>query len=117
MKKLSEYRDVEALELLADLMEPVTKILIDKEVIAAFKKNKLAGVSRAIKRHKEAVFECLAILEGVPVSQYHCNIITLPKTILEIINDNDLVDFFKQQSQQMDEESSGSAMENGVERA
>ena len=113
MKKLSEYKDEEALELLADLIDPVTEIIIDKEVVKEFKKNKLRGISKAIKKHKSAVFRCLAVLDGTPDKEYHCNIVTLPKTILEIINDKDLIDFFNSQSQETDEGSSGSATENG----
>lgn len=118
MKKLSEYRDEDALDLLADIIDPVTEILADKEVVNTFlKKTKLQGISLAIKKHKKAVIRCLAILNGVSVEEYHCNIITLPKTILEIINDKDLMVFFKSQSQEMEEESFGSATESGEEEA
>lgn len=117
MKKLSEYKDEEALVLLADLIDPITDIVGDKEVVSAFrKKGKLHGAKLAIKKHTKSVFKCLAILEQVPVEDYHCNIITLPKTILDIINDTDLIDFFNSQSQQMDAESSGSAMGSGEEK-
>lgn len=118
MKKLSEYRDEDALDLLADIIDPATEILADKEVVNTFlKKTKLQGISLAIKKHKKAVIRCLAILNGVSVEEYHCNIITLPKTILEIINDKDLMDFFKSQSQEMEEESFGSAIANSEEEA
>jgi len=116
MRKLSEYKDEEALELLADIMEPVTEIIIDKEVVKKFRKNKLAGIAHAIKHHKKAVFRTLAALEGVNVEDYHCNIVTLPKAILEIINDKELIDFFASQSQEADEESSGSATTTGSEK-
>lgn len=118
MKKLSEYHDEEALDLLADIIDPVTEILADKEVINTFiKKNKLQGIGLAIKKHKKAIMQCLAVLEGVPVKEYHCNIVTLPKTILEIINDKELMAFFKSQSQQMEEESSGSVTANSEAEA
>ena len=117
MKKLSEYKDEEALDLLANIMEPVTEIIIDKEVVKKFRKNKLSGITHAIKHHKRAVFECLAALNGVDVKDYHCNIISLPKAILEVINDKELIDFFGSQSQEMDEESSGSATTTGVGEA
>lgn len=113
MKKISEYKDEEALELLADLLDPITEILIDKEVTKTFKRNKLKGIAKAVKNHKSAVFKCLAILDGSPDEEYHCNVITLPKTILEIINDKDLLDFFSSQSQETEEESFGSHTENG----
>lgn len=115
MKKLSEYKDEEALDLLAEILEPVTEIIADKEVVEEFmKKSRIAGVITAIKKHKKAIIQCLAAMDGVPVEEYHCNILTLPKTLLAIINDKDFLTFFKSQSQEfMDEESSGSAMESG----
>ena len=118
MKKISQYKDEEALELLADLIEPLARIIADKEVLSAFKKkSKIAGVSAAIKAHKHDVFQMLAILDGTPVEEYHCNVFDLPIKALEILNDKELNDFFKSQSQLMDEESSGSATETGVEGA
>lgn len=113
MKKLSEYKDEEALDLLANIIEPITEIVIDKEVVKKFKKNKLSGISHAIKRHRTAVFACMAALNGETVETYHCNIVSLPKTILDIINDKELIDFFASQSQEQDEESSGSATTTG----
>lgn len=113
MKKLSEYKDDEALDLLADLLEPVVEILGDQEVVKEFQKNKLKGISLAIKSHRTAVFKALAVLNGEDVKSYHCDILTLPKTILDILNDKDLLDFFLLQSQELDKEHSGSVTTNG----
>ena len=116
MKKLSEYKDEDALDLFADLIDPITDIMGDKEVVNSFtKESKIKGIQMMIKKHKGAVFQCLAILEGIPVEEYHCDILSLPKTILEIMNDEGLMDFFKSQGQQMEEESFGSVMENSGE--
>lgn len=118
MKKISQYKDEEALELLANLIEPLGKIISDQDVLSAFrKKGKLAGVSAAIKAHKHEVFCMLAVLDGTPVDEFHCNVFELPLKALEILNDKDLTDFFASQSQQMDEESSGSASANSPDGA
>ena len=118
MKKLSEYRDEEALDLLADILDPITEIIGDKELMNTFrKKSRMEGVSYMIKNHKKALIRCMAAMEGVPLKDYHCNIVSLPKDVLEILNDKELLAFFKSQSQQMEEESSGSATENGKEEA
>lgn len=113
--KLSDYKDEEALELLADLLEPVAEILSDKAILAAMQAkeiNKMGAIKYAIKQHKKSVIEVLAILEGVPVNEYHCNVFTLPVKLLEILNDPELMDFFKLQVQGMtEEESFGSATE------
>lgn len=112
--KLSEYRDGEALDLLADLIEPVSSILADKD-ISKLQKNG-ASVARiasaAIKGHKDEVLRIMAALDGVPFEEYHCNLLTLPKRLIEILNDKDLLDFFNSQGQTQEPNSSGSASVN-----
>lgn len=115
MKKLSEYKDEEALDLLADLLEPVVEILGDTKVVKEFQDNRLKGISLAIKCHKRAVFKAMAVLNGVDVDSYHCDILTLPKTILDIVNDKDLIDFFSLQSRELGNDFFGSATMTGEE--
>ena len=112
MKKLSEYKDEEALDLLADIIEPVAFIFSDSEFIETLQENKLAAVRYVIKNHKKDVLAILAGLEGVPVEEYHCNIFSLPITLIQLLNDRDLLDFFKAQGLKIGDESSGSSMEN-----
>lgn len=95
MKKLSEYKDDEALDLLADIIEPASVIFADDQVKASFKdKNKLKAAKVVIKNHKKEIVEILARLDGVPVKEYHCNVFTLPIVVLQILQDKELVDFF-----------------------
>ena len=95
MKKLSEYKNEEALDLLADIIEPASTILADKSVKEAFKsKNKFKTAKVAIKSHKKEIIEILARLDGVEPNEYHCNVFTLPATVLQILQDQQLVDFF-----------------------
>ena len=113
MKKISEYRDEDALELLADIIEPATEIIGDTDVQAAFQVSKLKGASVAIKKHKTAVKGVLARLDGVPVEDYHCNVFTLPARLLEILNDEALLGFFSEQAQNLNiADVSGPASEN-----
>lgn len=113
MKKLSEYKDEEALELLADILDPVAEIAQDKEVQEGFKKDSgktLAQiVSLVVKGHTEAVMRIMAALDGVPFEDYHCNVLTLPMTLMQIINDPDLRAFFVSQGQTDSSSTSGSA--------
>lgn len=112
MKKISEYRDDDALDLLADLIEPAMEIFGDASVREAFQDNRLRGVSVAIKKHKKAVRQILARMDGVPVEEFHCNVYTLPGRAMEILNDNELLAFFTEQAQTMTSDaSSGPAME------
>ncbi len=91
MKKLSEYKNEEALDLLADICDPVSDILADKDVAEALKAGKrIAAVSTAIKNHKPQILQLLARLDGVPIEEYHCNVLTLPMRLLDILNDEEV---------------------------
>ena len=109
MRKLSEYKNEEALDLLAEIIEPTAIILADKEFLNSLKINKMEAIKYIIKSHKKEVIEVLAALEGVPVKDYECTILTLPATLMQIVNDPELLDFFKSQGLEINNESSGSA--------
>ena len=110
--KLSEYQGEAALDILADLIEPAGEIMSDKEIGEVFKKNRFKAIGLAIRNHKKAVMQILATMDGVPVDEYKCNVLTLPVKILELLNDPELVQLFAYQGQTGDAESSGSASEN-----
>lgn len=113
MRKISEYKDEEALDLLADLLEPCIELFSDKALWNAIKsESRIKAVSIAIKNHKQSVVQIMAILHGVPVEEFHYNVITLPKMVLEVLNDKDLLDFFKSQGENAVETHSGSVTEN-----
>lgn len=99
MRKLSEYKDGDALDLLADIMEPAVEITADEEFKAAFEQSPVKAASVAIKRHKKEVMGILARMDGVPVEDFHCNILTLPGRIIEILSDEELLAFFTEQAQ------------------
>ena len=110
--KLSEYQGEAALDILADLIEPAGEIMSDKEIGEVFKQNRFKAIGLAIRNHKKAVIQILAIMDGVPVEEYKCNVLTLPVKILELLNDPELIQLFTYQGQMGDAESSGSASEN-----
>lgn len=113
--KLSEYKGEKALDLLADLFEPAANIMADKEIsrLAKAGEPKVKIISVAIKNHKKEVIEILAILDGADPKDYaeKVNIFTLPKKVLEAINDPDLMSLFTLQGQKA-ETLSGSATES-----
>lgn len=99
--KLSEYQNEEALDVLADIIEPTTEILADPEVKNLYKTApKIKLVQHIVKNHKENILVILARLDNVPREEYKCNILTLPMKLIEILNDKDLVDFFSSQASQ-----------------
>lgn len=111
MRKLSEYKNEEALDVLADIIDPVIEILADKGIakLQRMKVPKLKLAQYIIKNHKESTLRILARLNDVPYEEYECNIFTLPMQILELLNDEELIRFFNSQGQT--DETSGSAME------
>lgn len=116
MKKLSEYKDEEALDILADLLEPVINIMGDGRIAGYIKEGqKTKAIKTAIKDYKNDVMDMMAILEGKPREEYHCNMLTLPMILLNILNDPVLVDFFSSQAELISEIPSGSATESTEE--
>lgn len=96
--KLSEYKNEEAIELLADIIEPVGEILSDEKVKNAFRtmpKHKV--VSFVLKKYPKEIVSILARVEGVPEDKYEGNIATMMKEVMDIINDEVFSDFFSSQ--------------------
>lgn len=114
MRKLSEYKNEEAIELLADILDPVSVILTDEDVKNTYRttKNKMAIIKIILKNHPSEVVDILALLEGVPRNEYECNVVSAPVKLIELSKDKELMDFFKSQGQNLDVEFSGSATEN-----
>jgi hypothetical protein len=115
--KLSEYKNEDALDLLADILDPLSEILMDSEFQKLTKESgtKMKVVQFLLKNHKKHIIEIMARLDNVPVEEYEMNVLTFPKKILEIMNDKELVDFFRVQGQMMEDGISGPAMENTEE--
>lgn len=102
MRKLSDYKDEEALDLLAEIIEPAVEIFGDKDFANAMQSgNSLSAAKICIKNHKQSILQILATLEGVPVEEYHCNFLTLPMRIIEVLNDENLMALFTSQVQEM----------------
>lgn len=111
MKRLSEFRGEEALDLLADLIEPASEIMTDKELIELFRaRNMTAAAKVALKGHKKAVLEIMALIEGEDPKTYAPSVFALPMKLLEIFNDPELLDLFTSQGQNEAQTNSGSAM-------
>lgn len=118
MKKLSEYKNEEALEVLADIVDPLATIAQDTELMQDIKENYKKGserprlIAKAIKGHTSEVIAILAALEHTPVEDFKCNLMTLPLQILNVLNDEDLRSYFLSYAGTEDMTSSGSATEN-----
>ena len=111
--KLSEIKNEQAIEVLADMFDPIIEIASDEKVVSAARgDNKVLMVKYILKEHSRAVFELMALTEGVPVEEYECNVLTLPSKLVELFNQPEFEFLFQSQGQKMEETSFGSATEN-----
>lgn len=110
--KLSEYKGEDALDVLAELLEPAAEIFGDKEFSRLYRGNeRLKAVKYTLKEHKRAVITVLAVLDGEDPEEYKPGLLTVPARILEILNDPELVSLFQSQAQNTEKTSSGPATE------
>ncbi len=96
MRKLSEIRGENALDVLADLLEPVSEIFTDREFTKKLHDgDKMCACVLAIRNHKSAILKILAILEGVSPEEYNPSLAEIPILLLQLLNDPDVVAVFQ----------------------
>lgn len=102
----------ENLDLFADLLEPVTEIVSDGEISASLKRGDkpVHAVSIAIKRHKNAVVQMLAILDGEDPATYVVGSpLVLFNRLVRLLSDPDVNELFTGQGLKTAADASGSA--------
>jgi hypothetical protein len=115
MRKISEIKGEDALDVLADLLDPVSEICVDEKVKELFKKRKKLNLAAYIlKEHKKSILTILALLEGVKPDEYKPSLAVLPVLVLQLLNDPDVIAVFQSAGL---ETFSGSATENTQEAA
>lgn len=94
--KLSEIKGKEAIETLANLMEPVSKIAADKDVQDAVQSKQPLPiiVKKLLQGHPDEVIEVLALLDGADPKSYEPSLLSLPMKLLEILNDEEIQALF-----------------------
>lgn len=96
MRKLSEIRGEDALDVLADIIEPVSKIFEDETFVAYAKAGKRFMLTQNVLRHhKQEILTVLAILNDVPPEEYNPSLIEIPMLVIELFNDPDLLQLFQ----------------------
>lgn len=116
--RLSDFKSEEALDVLADIIEPLTMVLSDAEIqeLSKSKPAPVKYIKPMLKNHKGEIIEVLARLNNKPVEEYKKSVtlITLPKELLDLINDPEVQSLFHSQGQTdlTSLASSGSATEN-----
>lgn len=114
MKRLSDYKGDDAIDLWADLMEEFYEILKDEELSKYAKESRIKFANMILKRHKKQAANILLRIDDTPLNGL--NILTrLVDVVTEIGESPELMTFFGAQGQKEEEESSGSATENTEE--
>lgn len=95
MRKLSEIRGEDALDILADIISEVSVVFTDASFVEIARHgSKLDVVKKLLKDHKAETLHVMALLEGIPVDKYNPSIIELPMSLMSLLNDPDLVQLF-----------------------
>ena len=92
--KISEIKGEQALEVLEDIIEPVTTILADEEVKTAASKSRLEVIKVALRKYKPEIIIILALLEGEDPKTYEPSLLSIPKKLIEITDDEDVQALF-----------------------
>lgn len=115
--KLSDWKGEEAIDLLADLLDPVMQIVTDKELKEKREAKATRGelLKTALKGHKKEIITILALINGEDPEEYEPSLIELPGMVMEMLNDEALMKLFQSQDQTSPEESSGPVTGNTEE--
>ena len=115
MKRLSDYKGEEAIELWGDLLDPLTKILADKEIASTIKsgKPKILIAKTILVNHAKEATEILLRIDPSPIDGL--NIVLRLVSIISEIGESDELKTFFGFAEQANKESSGSVTENTEE--
>lgn len=111
--KLSEIKGEKALEIIADLIDPIGVLLRDDIFKAKIQSDdRIGAVKYLLKNHPRDVIEILALINEEDPKTYAPNIIQLPMMLMDLLSDSDVMSLFGSQSQSEQLASSGSVTEN-----
>lgn len=118
MKHLKDYQGEDAIELWADLTEPIAIIVADKEIRKVFEDentSKVVIAKEILKRFKKEAETILLRIDPTPLNGL--NVITrIVDIILEILNDSDINAFLSQLPETAEHNASGNATETTMEK-
>ena len=114
MKKLSDYKGEEAIELWVDLLDPMTEILGDPEVQKSLMSNqpKITMAKDILKLHKQEAIDIMLRIDPEPIDGVNI-LLRLMSVIVEFRQNAEMQSFFGSAAQEKtNSESSGSATES-----
>lgn len=117
MKKLSDYTGEEAIDLWADLLDPLTEILGDERIAEIVKsgKPKMLIAKEVLKLHKKSAEAIMLRIDDTPINGLNI-VIRLINILAEIGQNEEVRSFFGYAEQaKTEDESGGSVTENTEE--
>lgn len=99
MRALSEIKGDEALDVLAELIEPLMLIATDEEVKEARNKPVWFLAKVILKNQKKPITKVLAVLNGKDPETYEPSLFSLPMDLLTLLNDPEIQAVFTSQGQ------------------
>lgn len=113
MKRLSDYENEDAIELWADLLDPIGVILQDKEIAKIIRSGKapVTIAKEILKCHKKEATEILLRIDSTPLNGLNL-IVRLVNVLMELLNSSEAKGFFGFAETVMDSASSGNATES-----
>lgn len=107
--KFSEMNNEQAMNALADLIDPVSEIC-SKELLQLLSDRNFKGAAKKLLReHQRAVITILAVMDGEKPENYRFNPFQLLMKLIALLNDPDVVQLFTSQLQSAGAGSSGAA--------
>lgn len=113
--KLSDFKGEDALDVLAEIISPVTEIVNDADVKAAWKNG--TNISKCaelvLKNHRKAAITVLAATRKKTPEEYMktVTVFSVPLHLAELMSDEVLLNFFLPAPAMREDESSGGATE------
>lgn len=87
MRKLSEIKGEEALDVIAEILVPITAIANDDEVKEGFETNVAKCISIMLKKYKAEVMHILAVVDGKKVEDLDFDILELTGSLVDLLNE------------------------------
>ena len=111
--KLSEIKGEKALDIIADLIDPITNLVQDKKFKATVDKgNQKEVVKFILREHPKDILTVLALVNEEDPATFQPSLVQLPKMVLDLMSDPDIMSLFKSQGQNEQSANFGSATEN-----
>lgn len=96
--RLSDFHDEQAIEVVARLLEPISRIAGNAENARAKGDNLAAFAGALLRNNPRDVMEMLAILSGKESADYHCTAASVLADVFQMLSDPELLRLFGLQS-------------------